>query len=119
MGPGCQTVTRTAADKVDGIWAGGRRGTFVAKEDYGAEVQGSKASGSAGKFEGYKPLVVEIVRFFKTGQPPVAAAETLEILAFMEAADQSKRNGGAPVSIERVMRSAAQRRGLPVESGQK
>ena len=36
--------------------------------------------------------MVEIVRFFRTGQPPVAAEETLEILAFMEAADESKRH---------------------------
>ena len=107
MGPGCQTVTRPAADKVVGTWAGGRTGIFVAKEDYGAEVQGSKASGSAGKYEGYRPLVVEIVRFFKTGRPPVSSAETLEILAFMEAADESKRLGGAAVSIESVMKKAA------------
>ena len=109
MGPGCQTVTRPAADKVVGVWAGGRTGTFVAKEDYGADVQGSKANGSAGKYEGYRPLVVEIVRFFKTGQPPVTSAETLEIMAFMEAADESKRLGGAAVSIESVMRKAGRK----------
>jgi len=118
MGPGCQTVTRPAADKVVGVWAGGRTGTFVAKNDYGAEVQGSKASGPAGKFEGYQPLVVEIVRFFKTGRPPVRAAETLEILAFMEAADQSKRRHGAPVSIESVMKGAARQRNRRAGNGQ-
>ena len=35
-------------------------------------------------------LVIEIAKFFRTGQPPVSAAETLEIYAFMEAADESK-----------------------------
>jgi hypothetical protein len=60
----------------------------------------------AGTFEGYRPLVVEIVKFFKTGKPPVDAAETLEILAFMEAADQSKQQGGKPVTIESVMKKA-------------
>ena len=109
MGPGCETVTRPATDKVVGVWAGGRTGTFVAKDDYGAEIQGSKASGPAGKFEGYQTLVVEIARFFKTGRPPVPAAETLEILAFMEAADESKRLNGAPVSIESVMKKAARK----------
>jgi predicted dehydrogenase len=102
MGPDCKTVTRVSQDKVVGVWQDGRRGTFVARSDYGAEVEGSKRSGVAGKFEGYGPLLVEIVRFFKTRKPPVEAAETLEILAFMEAADASKRHGGAPVDIESV-----------------
>ena len=53
------------------------------------------------------------MRFFKTGRPPVAAEETLEILAFMEAADESKRLGGAPVEIETIMARAAQKRSKP------
>ena len=110
MGPGCKTVTRAAPDKVVGVWADGRTGTFVGREGYGAEVVGTKRSGSAGNYEGYKPLVVEIARFFKTSRPPVSAEETLEILAFMEAADQSKVAGGAPVSIESVMKQAAKRK---------
>ena len=107
MGPGCKTVTRVAPDKVVGDWGNGRTGTFVAKKGYGAEVEGSTGKGATGKYEGYKPLVVEIVRFFKTGKPPVEARETLEILAFMEAADVSKQQGGAPVSLESVMKKAA------------
>lgn len=109
MGPGCKTVTRAGPEKVVGTWTDGRTGTFVAKTDYGAEIEGTKGSGSAGKYEGYKPLVIEIIRFFKTGRPPVSAEETLEILAFMEAADESKRLGGAPVSIESVMKKAAEK----------
>ena len=108
MGPGCKTVTRVAPDKVVGVWKDGRQGIFLAKEGYGAKVEGSKKSGEAGKYEGYKPLVVEIVKFFKTGKPPVDAEETLEILAFMEAAEESKHQGGAPVSIESVMKRAKQ-----------
>ena len=106
MGPGCKTVTRAAPDKVVGVWSDGRTGTYVAKQDYGAQVEGTRGSGLAGKYEGYKPLVVEIARFFQSGRPPVSAEETLEILAFMEAADQSKRAGGAPVTIESVMKNA-------------
>ena len=48
----------------------------------------------SGGYGGYEPLVVEIAKFFKTGKPPVSAEETLEIFAFMEAADESKRKGG-------------------------
>jgi hypothetical protein len=108
MGPGCQTVTRVGRDKVVGHWAGGREGTFEARKDYGAEVVGTRSSGLAGKYDGYKPLVVEVARFFKTGKPPVAAEETIEIFAFMEAADESKRQGGAPVSIKSVLAKARQ-----------
>src|SRR2546430_12678947 len=35
---------------------------------------------------------LEIGRFFKTGKSPVRAEETIEIFAFMEAADESKRD---------------------------
>jgi predicted dehydrogenase len=113
MGPGCETVTRVrtdGADKVVGVWKGGRIGTFrgirEGKSDYGAMVFGSKGIAPSGGFDGYKPLVVEIAKFFKTGKPPVEAAETLEIMAFMEAADESKRRGGAAVSIAEVMKKA-------------
>jgi hypothetical protein len=106
MGPGCKTVTRVGRDKVVGQWAGGREGTFEARKDYGAEVVGTKSSGTAGEYDGYKPLIVEVAKFFKTGKSPVAAEETIELFAFMEAADESKRQGGAPVSIESVLQKA-------------
>jgi hypothetical protein len=54
----------------------------------------------------YEELAREIGRFFKTGIPPVAAEETLEIYAFMVAADESKRQGGAPVALASVMAKA-------------
>jgi hypothetical protein len=106
MGPGCEKVKRTAPNEVVGKWKGGRTGIFkegTRKSQYGATVVGEKSSGDAGKFEGYKPLVVEIAKFFKTGKPPVAAAETIEIYAFMEAADESRRRGGEEVSIQEVL----------------
>jgi predicted dehydrogenase len=106
MGPGCKTVTRVEENKVVGVWEGGREGTFVGKKGYGAEVEGSKGSGSAGGYEGYKPMVVEICKFFKTGKPPVAEQETLEIYTFMEAADESKRRGGATVTMADVLEKA-------------
>ncbi len=49
---------------------------------------------------------MEIARFFRTGKPPVSAEETLEIFAFMEAADESKRQGGAPVALKTVLEQA-------------
>jgi predicted dehydrogenase len=114
MGPGCVSVTRVNApdaDVVTGTWTDGRLGTFrgirgKGAADYGALVFGAKGIAPSGGFGGYQPLVVEIARFFKTGKAPVSPEETLEIIAFMEAAEESKRQGGKPVTIEDVMARA-------------
>jgi predicted dehydrogenase len=115
MGPGCESVTRVSSEGTDlvvGRWNGGRIGTFrglrSGKQDYGAVAFGAKGIGTAIGFQGYQPLLVEIVKFFKTKTPPVSAAETIEIYAFMEAADESKRLGGKPVEISAVMEKARQ-----------
>ena len=113
MGPGCQSVSRVHTPGTDvavGVWKEGRVGSFrglrEGKQDYGATVYGSKANTCGGKYNGHEPVVVEIVKFFKTGKSPVPAEETIEIYAFMEAADESKRQGGRPVSVHSVMDKA-------------
>jgi predicted dehydrogenase len=113
MGAGCDSVSRTHTqdtDFVTGVWEDGRVGTFrgmrSGKHDYGALVFGTKGIAPSGGYGGYKPLVVEIARFFKTGKPPVSAEETIEIMAFMEAADESKRQGGKPVTLKSVLAKA-------------
>lgn len=108
MGTGCKTVTRKAPDHVVGVWADGREGSYQGRKAYGAEVEGTKGKGEIGKYAGYTPLVVDICKFFKTGKPPVAAEETIEIFAFMEAADESKRQGGKPVELADVLAKARQ-----------
>ena len=65
----------------------------------GVRQQGNRSRAAA--YGGYEPLLVEIAKFFQTGKPPVSAEETLEILAFMEAADESKRQNGAGDAGER------------------
>ncbi|MCA9247777.1 MAG: Gfo/Idh/MocA family oxidoreductase [Planctomycetales bacterium] len=116
MGPGCETVRREATPNVDlvvGRWPDSRIGTFrgirAGKSGYGGQAFGSKAIASLGSFAGYEPLVVEIVRFFKTGKPPVEASETIELYAFMQAADTSKANAGAAVSIPDTIRAAREK----------
>ena len=47
--------------------------------------------------------MIEIVKFFKTGKPAVPAAETIEMFAFMSAADESKAKGGSPVSVRELI----------------
>jgi hypothetical protein len=113
MGTGCESVTRTSTPGTDvavGKWKGGRVGTFrgirKGKASYGGTAFGSKGIGPIGPYGGYRPLVVEIVKFFRTGKVPVSAEETLEIYAFMEAADESKRQSGAVVTLASVMEKA-------------
>ena len=67
---------------------------------------GEKGEAAVGSFDGYEPLVEAMVKFFQTKQPPVSAAETIELFAFMEAADESKRQGGKPVAIAEVLAKA-------------
>ena len=113
MGTGCETVQRIYTEETDvviGRWADGRIGTFRGirdgKRGYGGTAFGTEGIAPIGPYEGYRPLVVAIVAFFRTGQAPVSPEETLEIYAFMEAADESKRHGGAPVKIARVLEKA-------------
>lgn len=115
MGTGCVSVTRVHTEGNDvavGVWNDGRIGTFrgirQGQRGYGSTVYGTKGIVPGGTFDGYEPLIVEIVKFFKSGKSPVSEAETLEIFAFMEAADESKRQGGSPVTLESVMKKAKQ-----------
>ena len=113
MGPGCKTVSRVktpTADLAAGVWNDGRLGTFrgilQGRVGFGATVFGDKGIATTGQFEGYKPLLKELVAFFKTGISPVSPERTLEIYAFMEAADESKRQGGQPVFLADLLEKA-------------
>ena len=113
MGPGCKTVSRTRTEDtefVTGVWNDGRIGTFRGlrggKTDYGAMVFGTKGVAPSGKYTGYAALVDEIITFFKTNVVPIPPEETIEMLAFMTAADVSKARGGAVVSIQEVIDKA-------------
>lgn len=116
MGTGCQSVTRQHTedtDMVTGNWNDGRIGTFRGMRSgelgYGGTAFGETGIASIGPYDGYRPLLVEIVKFFKSGQPPVSAEETLEIFAFMTAADVSKQRGGQSVTLEEVMTEAREK----------
>jgi predicted dehydrogenase len=110
MGTGCETVQRRkTADgmiEVIGRWKGGRTGIFRESSIYGGKAVGEKGEAPVGAFEGYAPLVVEIVKFFQTKKSPVPVTETIELFAFMEAADESKRQDGKPVSLTEVLEKA-------------
>ena len=113
MGPGCETVHRIHTQDTDvvvGVWNDGRIGTYRGlrggKTDYGGTVFGATGIGSVGAYAGYVPLLKQIVTFFKTGVAPVKAEETIEIFAFMTAADESKAQNGSPVSLQSVIEKA-------------
>lgn len=114
MGRGCESVKRgkTADGKIEvvGRWKDGRIGIFRENDKgYGGKAQGTKGEMEVGTYDGYAPLVVECIKFFQTKVSPVDPEETLEIFAFMEAADESKRRGGAEVSLSEVLAKAKRR----------
>lgn len=109
MGPGCKQVVRINtpdADVVVGTWNDGRIGTFrgvrSGKLGYGGTVYAEKATVQIGEYGGYNPLLKQITDFFTSGVVPVSSVDTLDICAFMEAADESKRKGGTPVTLASV-----------------
>ena len=114
MGPGCVSVSRTMTEGTDhavGVWADGRIGTFYGirkgRLDFGATAFGTKGVVPApDAFKGYEPLMAEVGKFFRTGKPPVTPEQTIEIIAFMEAAEVSKNEGGKRVTIQSVMEKA-------------
>lgn len=113
MGRGCETVTRTQTqngDEVIGTWKGDRIGTFRGirrgSSSFGAVAYGSKSIQPLQTSASYRGLCHQIGRFFRTGKPPVDPETTIEIFAFIEAADESKRQGGKPVAIADVLEKA-------------
>lgn len=110
LGVGCETVVRSHSkdsDVITGTWSGGRIGTLVGlrtgKTPHRVIVFGSKDVAEQKGGGSYAPLVREIIKFFQTGVPPVSPEETIEMFAFMEAADESKRQGGKPVTIAEMI----------------
>jgi len=110
MGTGCETVSRVhteGTDVVTGLWDDGRIGVMMGiregKTAYGLEVFGTKGIVKESAGGAYPEMMAEMVKFFETGKAPVSPETTIEIFAYIEAADESKRQGGAPVSIKETI----------------
>jgi len=107
MGTGVEEVTRISShnDVVVGKWKDGRVGTVQVLRpygDFGATAYAEKKVTESGKIKvSYVPMLKEIVKFFQTGVSPVDENETMEIFAFMDAAQKSKEQGGKPVKVKR------------------
>ncbi|MEO8960270.1 MAG: Gfo/Idh/MocA family oxidoreductase [Ginsengibacter sp.] len=120
MGSGCKTLTRFhtgGSDVVVGIWHDDRIGIFRCNRpqkniygttdgEFGGTAYGEKGDAVVGPFEGYNPLLVEIIKFFESSVSPVNEEVTLEICAFMEAADASKQRDGASVALDETLSKA-------------
>lgn len=112
MGTGCVSVKRglTSDGKIEvtGTWKDGRTGIFreannTDRKGYGGRAVGTKGESAVGSYDGYDPLLVAIVKMFRDRIVPVNPEETLELYAFMAAADESKRRGGAEVTLKEVL----------------
>lgn len=108
MGPGCQSVSRCRTDCGDlttGLWPGGRLGSFRALHEgrqppgFGMTVFGSQSIRSLHFPATYHELLSAILQFFRSAHPPVPNSESLEIFAFMQAAEVSVQQDGRPVRL--------------------
>lgn len=111
MGGGCKSVARTFTvdgDSIVGLWENGRIGTVrgirKGKTEFGGTVFCEKAVVKLGEFKGYDPLLHKIVEFFDTKVLPFDPIESLEICAFIDAADISKVQNGEIVKLESVIK---------------
>jgi len=96
--PHIETLKSLRAQDVIGTSGTARAINNVLRENNWSETGITRA--------GLDRLVDEIVKFFKTGKAPVSPEETIEIFAFMSAADESKAQGGAAISIPELIEKA-------------
>lgn len=112
LGTGCKEVRRIYGEGTDiavGTWTDGRVGVFrgirTGKSGFGGIAYGAQGQQALGAYGGYLPLLYQIADFFDTGIAPVSPEETTELVAFMEAADESKRRGGAAVNLADLLKA--------------
>jgi len=109
MGGGCTELScyfEEGGEVAVGRWADGRVGT-VRGTRAGAHAYGFTAWGDKGDkvvridpSTIYRELLKRIVQMFETGEAPLDLNITIEIVAFIEAALRSARNGGAVTGLE-------------------
>lgn len=108
MGPGCQSVTRCRTefgDLTTGVWPNGRVGSFRALHEgrqpagFGMTLFGRQSIRTLQFPATYHELLRAIIQFFRSRHPPVPYEESLEIFAFMQAAEDSISGDGKSVSV--------------------
>lgn len=112
MGPNCKSVSQVSTESTDvitGVWADGRVGTFTGyrngRADFGGTCFCEEEVVQLGPYTGYEPLLKEIIEFFSSGIPPVLPVETMQILAFMDAASESKTQLSKLIDLESIYKT--------------
>ncbi|WP_438350563.1 Gfo/Idh/MocA family protein [Paenibacillus sp. FA6] len=101
MGPGCDHVSVSSHEQYDlitGHWKDGRVGTVRCNRNgdsnFGASIHREEGTSVVDIQEGTKPfyasLLEQVMTFFQTGDSPIEWSETVEIIRFLEAAEESK-----------------------------
>lgn len=104
LGPGCVHVVASTTedhDVVVGQWKDGRigvvRGNRKGNSKFGAVIHREKGSSFVDVYSNPKPyyasMLEDIMDMFRTGKPKLAQEETLEIIRFIEAANESRETG--------------------------
>jgi hypothetical protein len=115
LGPGCEEVTRVVGKDSDVVtcrWKDGRVGTIETLRPYGPfgvvvmrENAGNPRAPAVVKgppvgSDELPRMLRVVLQFFETKVPPVPNEETLEIFAFLDAAQRSKEAGGKPMKLQ-------------------
>jgi len=109
LGTGCDEVTRVESADASVVacrWKDGRIGTMRALRpysDYGAVLFRKTDKNQTSETRPIRATTGELdrdlVKFFTSRIPPVPNEETLELIAFLDAAQRSKEDGGRPVRL--------------------
>lgn len=109
LGTGCEDVTRVESADTAVVacrWKDGRIGTMRALRpysDYGVVVFRKDGKGQTSQTTAVRTTTGELdrdlLKFFTSGVPPVPNDETLELMAFLDAAQRSKEAGGKPMRL--------------------
>lgn len=108
LGDGCRSVGMQftpQGEVASGIWANGHVGTVrgIREGGYGMGFVAHYEKGHAAfHVEGaafYREMLKAVVAMFETGEPPIPYAEMREVIAFIMAAEESRKSGGAPAEV--------------------
>ena len=112
LGRGCMEVRAESMDRFDlitGLWSDGRIGQLtgnrVGSSNFGVRLVTDKMH-RTGLQNPEIPYIAQLARsvaaFFRTGISPIDPAESLEVIAFLEAASRSRSRGGKTVTISEI-----------------
>ncbi|MWV45912.1 gfo/Idh/MocA family oxidoreductase [Paenibacillus sp. HJL G12] len=110
MGPGCVEVRATSSEEHDlavGLWSDGRIGTIrgnrKGNKRFGALLHREGGADFVDIYTNEKPyyasMLEAVMQMFQTKAVPIHITETIEVIAFLEAANES-RSTGSPVKLK-------------------